>query len=193
MDVVDRVSATDRAVAAYRRFVDADSLDVVPDMISDLLHWYRIMLDVRVSVDTLRGILDSALDQYTSELERFGIGDDPLTGNRRNSNIPRRGRDFEPVYAPGSQYPSPSGETSAFDMPMPESALLDNAPDHPGYATDESCNCLECMSARAENRGWAFTGSEWVPQAVYNAMQSLEQMASIRFEPDTNEEDDLEF
>lgn len=82
MDVVDRVTATDRAVAAYRRFVECETLDVVPDMVSDLLHWYRIMLDTAVTTDKLTDILIAALGQYQTELEAFGLGSDPTFGRR---------------------------------------------------------------------------------------------------------------
>lgn len=82
MDVVDRVTATDRAVAAYRRFVECETLDVVPDMVSDLLHWYRIMIDTAVTVDKLMDILIAAIGQYQTELEAFGLGSDPTFGRR---------------------------------------------------------------------------------------------------------------
>lgn len=161
MDVVDRVSATDRAVAAYRRFVSADGIDIVPDMISDLLHWHRIMIDTHVSADALRGMLDSALDQYTSELARFGLGDDPLTGNRRESNPFRV--DEAPLVSRRAQWSPPPEEAIAYDMPMPEPApsAYPDERDHPAYDPD-SCNCEECLRERAIDAGLTEYDGEWV-------------------------------
>jgi hypothetical protein len=161
MDVVDRVSATDRAVAAYRRFVSADGIDIVPDMISDLLHWHRIMIDTHVSADALRGMLDSALDQYTSELARFGLGDDPLTGNRRESNPFRV--DEAPLTMPArSEYPSYSAEDSVY-VPMPEPApsVYPDERDHPAYEAG-LCNCEECLRERAIDAGLTEYDGEWI-------------------------------
>lgn len=126
MDVVDRVSATDRAVAAYRRFVETDSLDVVPDMISDLLHWHRIMLDNRLTLDTVKDMLHAAANAYEGDLVSFDLGGDPLIGNRRESAPPR-----------------------TFAEALRERTPRASIPWHtPQEHNGSTCNCDDCIAQR---------------------------------------------
>lgn len=115
MNVVDRMVATDRAVASYRRFVESPYNDTAPEMIADLLHWFRVYVDRHLTMDGVQELLLRAASQYEEDLVEFGLGHDPMRSNRHEVESPFvhdeirfMDEDDGAVYDPQAEVPLPA-------------------------------------------------------------------------------------
>lgn len=209
MDVTDRMVAIDRAVASYRRFVESDYAETAPDMISDLLHWYRTYVDRALDPSKIQALLDSAQVQYTEELVEFGLGNDPMRGSRRPTQVhdevifdpgadePRSFRDvLEERRALENATPAPTpwgiAEANAsirraqarndFSATLAERPIRENE-GHVGFDPGEACNCTDCVDQRAEDRGFVRYGAAWVTMSEYQELLRADLSRQPRLRP----------
>lgn len=89
MGFTDRMMATDRAVANYRRFSHSPNNETAAHLLIDLLHWHSRFCDFGFTVEKAHDMLLEALNSFVEEFEVEKEAANPLRGERPLRDVPR--------------------------------------------------------------------------------------------------------
>lgn len=118
----DRITAADRAVAAYQRFSETNYNDTPEELMVGLFHWVSIYTDRGATDEDLMAMATRALERFRSphdrtEAEEYG-DDEPSFVDVPLPRIDRAevmtASTMRATYTPNAEVPLPGGPTVAF-------------------------------------------------------------------------------